>query len=555
MQKDEKMNTLIARELGYAQEPLEDELKANLKTTVFGGYSKKSVSSYVERLKDTIEQMHGNMEQQVNALVREKTELVQETTLLRQQLHDTELLVKENQEQVHQLQEECTQLKSEVGKNVELDKEKEQLFKELEEENENYKKMEELLRIRMEEQDKLFDERRSLKVKLRNMEKETEQLETELSEKQRMCEEFEQRLSEVEILQPPVLETSEDSTSAELLARVNQLELEKSKLEAQLEEYQNVEPEDSSEENDTQVEQMRWQLEENQDALEFLKGKYRELEAEAKMLEQEKEMLRTQVYEATLRQKETEQEQSRNDILSQKIYELELEKKETEETLMTMKDLLGEMRDKEIKSSKDAEEEKLSYERLQQKFNQLHQQSQELRIQLKRLEQERRASDTILEKYQRQETEYILLKQNNESYQGEISHLEESIRFMFEQMNQQSDAFKSLNERYEESNHKIQHLIREKTDMQLRNVELIELLNQQAGKIAEEVEASQKALEEKKGIRQEEDSARWESIEFEGSGYMPEYDDKTVNIGDIKKRSMEMTSELRERLNKQVGGV
>lgn len=527
MQNDESIKPLTAKELGYGQKLIDKELKDNLKSAIFGGYSKKSVSSYVEKLKDTIEQMYENMEQQVNDLVREKTELSQEIMLLRQQYQETELLVKKNQEQVYRLKEECNQLK---------------------EENENYNKMEELLRVRMEEQDKLFDERRSLKVKLRDMEKETEQLEAELSEKQRLYEVLEKRLSEAEPLPPQILESNQDYIQNDLLVKVAQLESEKNKLEIQLKEYQGKALEISTGVHETEIEQISWQLEESRDALEFQKGKYRELEAENKMLQM-------QSWEAVLKQEESEKEKIKNEALNQKIYKLEMEKNGAVETLATMKEQLREMMDREKKDSKEVEKEKAAYEQLQQKFNQLYQQAQELRMHLKGLERERRASDTVLEKYQRQETEYILLKQNNESYLEEISNLEESIQFMFEQMNQQSDAFMNLNERYEESNRKLQNLIREKTEMQLRNVEMIEQINRQVNEKVKEVEESRKITEEKKENKEEEDDHKWDLFELRGSGFIQGNNDKTLNIDEIKKRSMEMTGELKERLNKQIGGV
>lgn len=569
MQENEDLKVIMSTELGYGKEAVEKELKDNLKKTFLGGYSKKSVFSYVERLKNTMEQMHASMEQQVNDLVREKTELVQETSLLRHQLNDSEDMVKKNQEQVSKLQQQCEELKNHAEKRALDDKEKELIFKELEEENDNYKKMEELLRIRMEEQDKLFEERRGLKLKIRNMEKETERLENELNEKRKMCEEFEQRLSDAENLEPQMLELEDEPEMESLIAKIKTLEQEKARLEELVQNQESNRKEESAgssednnskqeiEKKDEHIEQIRWQLEESKDALEFQLGRYRELEAENKILEQEKDMLRAQVYEATLRQRETEKEKQKNEALNQKIVQLEKEKAEVEEALMTMKELLDEMKNKETKISQEADEEKAAYERLQQKFNQLYQQSQELRLQLKQLEQERKASDTVLEKYQKQEKEYILLKQNNESYLGEIKDLEDSIHFMFDQMNEQAQSFKNLTDGYEDSKRKIQTLLQEKTEMQLKNVELVEQINQlnqrlgqmeadalNAGKQTASVKASQTDRESK-----------WDSLELESTGTGGSMEIKTVDIGDIKKRSKEMTAELRDKLNKQMGGM
>lgn len=598
MKSRDGLEDLMAREFGFEKETLERELKANLKNALLGGYSKKSVFSYVERLKVTMEQMHSNMEQQVNDLVREKTELVHEATLLRQQLQETELRVRQNQEQVSELQQQCNQLRQDAEYKVSNSREKERVFMEIQEENDNFKKMEELLRVRMEEQDKLFEERRSLKIKLRSMEKETERLESELEERQKLCEAFEQQIIEAERIQPVVMESGKDPQIEELLMQLSRLEQEKQLLEDEVRANQSMmaeatairEPELKTQEAALQnemnrqieahqqdevrwreeisrqtevnrelkerLDQVQWQMEENRDAMEFQKGKFREMEAENKMLEQEKEMLRGQVYEATLRQREVDKENQRNEILTQKIHGIELEKEDLEERLIGMKGLLDEMKVDERNRLKDTEEERAAYERLQQKFNQLYQQSQELRLQLKQMEQERRASDTVLEKYQKQEKDYILLKQNNESYLGEIESLESSVRFMFEQMNQQADAFKNLTNCYEDGKRKIQELIQEKTNMQLRNVELIEQfneLNQYVNKIEAGSKTENKTYHTRRAELEEE--VDWMAAEFGTVDTSGSVDEKTVNIGEIKKRSLEMTSDIKERLNKQMGGA
>jgi len=548
MQENEDLKVIMSTELGYGKEAMEKEFKDNLKKNFLGGYSKKSVFSYVERLKNTMEQMHASMEQQVSDLVREKTELVQETSLLRHQLNDSEDMAKKNQEQVSKLQQQCEELKNNAEKQALDDKEKELIFKELEEENDNYKKMEELLRIRMEEQDKLFEERRGLKLKIRDMEKETGRLETELNEKRKMCEEFEQRLNDAENLNPQMMELENKSGMENL------------------ENYRKEESAGSGENNNSKqeikkknehIEQIRWQLEESKDALEFQLGRYRELEAENKILEQEKDMLRAQVYEAALRQRETEKEKQKNEALVRQTVQLEKEKAEVEEALMTMKELLEDMKNKETRISQEADEEKAAYERLQQKFNLLYQQSQELRLQMKQLELERKASDTVLEKYQKQEKEYVLLKQNNERYLGEIKDLEESIYFMFDQMSEQAQSFQNLNDGYEDSKRKIQILLQEKTEIQLKNVELVEQINQlnqrlgqmdadvlNAGKQTSGVTANQAGRERE-----------WNSLELGSTGTEGSMEIKTVDIGEIKKRSIEMTTELRDKLNKQMVGM
>lgn len=604
MRSKDGLDDLITGEIGFEKVTLERELKANLKSALLGGYSKKSVFSYVERLKITMEQMHSNMEQQVGDLVREKTELVHESSLLRQQLQETEQLVRHNQEMVSQLEMKCEQLRKDAEFRTSSSREKEQAYMDIQEENNNFKKMEELLRVRMEEQDKLFEERRSLKLKLRNMEKETERLESELEDRQKLCEAFEQRIIEAEQIQPAVLEAGEDDQIEELISHITKLEQENQRLEEEVRTYQSriaeeketevtvaeiagpevtVQTAELQEELARQLEvhrlaeakwqeemnrqekvnhelkerldQVQWQMEENRDAMEFQKGKFREMEAENKMLEQEKEMLRSQVYEATLRQREVDKENQRNEILTQKIHSMELEKEDLEERLIGMKGLLDDMKVDERNRLKDTEEERAAYERLQQKFNQLYQQSQELRLQLKHMEQERRASDTVLEKYQKQEKDYILLKQNNESYLGEIESLESSVRFMFEQMNQQADAFKNLTGCYEDGKRKIQELIQEKTNMQLRNVELIEQLNelnQYVNKIEAGSKTENKAYHSRKTELEETD---WMAAEFGAVDTGSNTDEKTVNIGEIKKRSLEMTSDIKERLNKQMGGA
>lgn len=518
MQDNDRLRMVMPEELGYKNESLEKELKENLKVAIVGGYSKKTVVTYVERLKDTIGQMHANMEQQISDLVREKSELVQETSLLRQQLQETEELAKQNKEQVAQLQFEYAQLEEGIQRQKALTREAESLAEGLKEENENYKKIEELLQVRMEEQDKLYTEKRNLKVKLRTMEKEAERLETELDERVRLCQELEQKLAEADKLQATQPAAQKDDQVEQLLNQINLLEQKNALLQQQIQDQAVLKPESAEisaaqelqsqgiSELEEQIEQLHWKLDDSKDALELQKGKYRELAAENRVLRQEKEVLHSQLQESSLKQ----------------------------------------------------EEKNASYERLQQKFNQLYQQSQELRLHLKQLEQERRAADAVIEKYQKQEKEYILLMQNNEGYLGEIENLENSIRFMFEQMKQQAEAFKHLSGQYEAEKKKVQELLEDKTDMQLRNVELIEQinkLNQQINDLELGISSRERADLNKKADQQARENIQWIESEFAEIDKGAEVERKTVNIGEIKKLSMEITNDIKERLNKQIGGM
>ena len=76
--------------LNFVPRSIKEELQEKVKTTLFGGYKKSSVQSYVSELKDNLDALKVNLEQQIKDLASEKLSLYQECSLLHSQLVESE---------------------------------------------------------------------------------------------------------------------------------------------------------------------------------------------------------------------------------------------------------------------------------------------------------------------------------------------------------------------------------------------------------------------------------------------------------------------------------
>lgn len=303
-----------------------------------------------------------------------------------------------------------------------------------------------------------------------------------------------------------------------------------------------------------EIHQLKKKLADIREDLETQENKNRQMEIEKNMLGQEREILHKQLFELTTKQDEQDQLRQENDSLYQRIDEMEQEKDSLERKLNISSERIEKMKIQDAETMRKQQELKNDYLDIQNKFDQMYQQSNALRSQIKQMEQERKAMDEVLGKYQKQEKELVLLKNSNQSYIAEISEMEKSVRFIFDQMNEQMQEFLKLSQKYEEGKSQIQNLIREKTQMQLKNVELMGMF----GHMEADGPASGEAL---KTAETDQEADFIDSMDLTESVWREEtgkrnvgFESNLFSIADMKQRSVSMTGELRERQKKNFGG-
>lgn len=503
---------------------LEKELKDSLKTVWIGGYSKKSVLLYVRIQKRSKEQMRANMEQQVEDLLKEKNRVSQEAEFLHQQIRGTEKELQEKEKRLSEAREDLDRMEKKADMAAHDNQGQDETVRKLREENENYKQTEDFLRSELKARDGLFRQKEEAEEKIR-------ELEALLAEKEAQI-------------------NAAVSQQAETLSGQAR---EAGDKEALPDKKQGALYEEALTEKEEELGRLKNQLAAVRENLETQENKIRQMEIEKNMLGQEKEILHKQLFDLTGKQEEQNRLRQEYASLYHQMEELEQEKEESERKLAVYSERADKMKAQEAENMRKQQELKNDYLDIQDKFDQLYQQSNGLRSQIKHMEQERKAMEEVLEKYQKQEKDFVLLKNSNQSYVAEISEMEKSVRFIFDQMNEQMQEFSKLSRKYEEGKAQIQNLIREKTQMQLKNVELTEML----GKADSRDYASAKAGKPKYESTEEASEAVLEAaasgdFDFGRNADLPEKN--LFTIADMKQRSLNMTEEIKERQKKISGG-
>ena len=118
--------------------------------------------------------------------------------------------------------------------------------------------------------------------------------------------------------------------------------------------------------------------------------------------------------------------------------------------------------------------ENKSLEELRVKFDKLYNHCQELQVENEQLTMDKEVVKEYLEKNQIEEREFLLLKRNANLYKEQVHALEEDMIEILSQMEQQEKVVQEFMAKYESSQEKIRKLMQEKTNLQARNVDLLE---------------------------------------------------------------------------------
>lgn len=397
----------------------QEDLKDKLKPSLLGGYAKKDVDHFIEEMKERERRMKANLEQQVKDLLIERSNLNHECRLLKSQLSETEKIgadFEKVQERLQQYMKEKTDLQAILDK---TQQDYQVLQRSMEEITEKYNRSCEQM------QNVESDEIRTLKKRLEELKTYCAGLEQHVAgtkkEKKSLQDEV-QRLNE-ELAQ----RGGDNSELSSLQSSFQSLQSKYASLEKSFQEkslaLESAQKEFSRLENEvTQKEEQLRQMEDRY----------------AKEVERAKRHFRLWVHKM---------QKQRQQILSLQ---------------------------KEVDNGITA---RATLEQLQKEYSDLHNDYLRLKDLVSVLENQKEDMQVVLSKYQHQEQENISLKRRNACLCQEIRNVHHSVQYILDQMDRQAKAAKSLLERSKGEKEQLNILMREKTDLQVKNVKLLAQLS------------------------------------------------------------------------------
>lgn len=500
----------------------EFSLEDNLKSTLVGGYSKGSVDSYISNIKNTVEQMRENFEFQLKEMVSEKELLSQENNLLKSQFTDAEQELNGLKEKYFEVEIEKDELVKEIEVEKEnLDSEKTQVYVKYKEMEDVYKELIEEYEATRETLNLKCKTEEELNEKLIKLDLDNKEKIEEYNAARKVLEEFDSEVREknAKLLE---LESMVDSKNEELNnikeivkekdSIVEKIETEVKTQDEKIEELKNlVESKDIKllelKDIENVLEAKNNEISKLTDKLENIGSQDSELLIEIENLknelslkeEQEKEknrVIKTLELRASevpaVNEQEIRDYKNKIQDLEHRIADaeakkvgVEIEKNEKIESLLKENYHLQEsLEDIKVKiGALQSENEVLSnqsrtFEDLRMKFDQLYNQFKEIQEENQELIIDKDILKDQIEKMQIDERELRILKKSSIAYKQKMDSQEADINDMIAQMEKQGATFQDIMIRYEKDQGKIRKLIQEKTDLQTRNIDLLEELRQ-----------------------------------------------------------------------------
>ncbi len=210
-----------------------------------------------------------------------------------------------------------------------------------------------------------------------------------------------------------------------------------------------------------------------------------------------------------------------------------------------LKEYTRELHDlKEEKTNNNKEYEKL------EEFNSLYENYNSLREKYDELVSEKEGLAFLVELYQQKEKEYALTYRENTEYLEMISSLEEAIELILGEMEEQRELFNSMANQYDDGKSQIHKLIQEKTQIQIKNVDLLDELSILASKLTK-LEEGNVRLTRKMNVSsvEKEDLESDEKLDEDShsdSKSIYVYDDGNKIAFDAIKRARKMTGDYTE---------
>lgn len=435
----------------------DNESGLNFKSSLIGGYSKEGVDEYFSELRKSTELMKTNFESQIKEMISEKELMIQENELLKIQLAESEVKLNDLKEEALKAEEEKNKLVLEHTSNTE------ELENEL---NLLSQKLIEIEALRLEEEKKLESLNNKYIEAEQGLKNKDEEIDSLKKLRKKLDDELISKTKELEIKENENRETREElkSKSKEVFnikTELEELRLQNEKLNmAFMEASHKEEPE----ENQELIERLR--------ALEEENNKLKEELAEASLVNPDKSLAEDMEKEVGL-------------------YLGEIEKLKTS----------LEARKEENKNLKD---ELTLYSDLREKFDLLYSNYKDLEEHNEKLNIDKEVLKEYVEKNQIHEREFILLSRNTEAYREKIHSLEKDILDLLKELEKQGSNMQEVMDKYEGDKIKIRELMKEKINLQSKNVDLLEELRLAHKKLNHEKELNK--------FNEKQDEKRWNEL-------------------------------------------
>lgn len=479
-------------ELDFSED--EEDISANddkIKKSLFGGYSKMSVDSYITNLEKNMVQMKNNLELQIKELVREKEGMFQENQLLKAQFNEVEEKEKKLQVEYNELKEDSSELIDLLEK---IKDEKDYIAKKLVELEEELDKKDAEIKTKMQE---LIEKDRQIEDMKGQLEDSNINLKGAYEEISIKDQKISEKQEEIESLRETI--TNIKDTSGEIdESKVNELEEKINELEEKimtLEEEKNA-LEQEKKENLIEIKSLKERILSNNSRVELEKIKEEnsllilEKNNQINQLELEKNRLKNQL-EIEIQEKNNlkdnfskEMEEIRNRSINTKGKELD----ELNNRIRQLEDEKGELvyRTTYLKTeNENLKRESSVYNDVRAKFDILYNQFLEAQEEIEKVNIDKQILEEDIKRYKMKEREFIFLKKNTESHREKIHSLESDLNEMIQQMEIQSKTIQDLMIKYQEEQSKNRAILREKTNLQSSNVDLLEELRKVNKKLAE----------------------------------------------------------------------
>lgn len=434
------MNTMFPSEDDelYFNRNINDMLNERLKTALVSGYSKSSVTQFVEELYRSSEQMKAGLEKQIQDLLGEKATLSQECVLLRNQLKEAENSYArqktESEKSLKAGMEESGKIKTQL---LQLKSENETLSEKL---------------SRNGGQEVIL----SLEKKLADKEKKLTDKESEL---ERLSAQFSQSLKQLKALE-------------------EQVEILKQQKTAETEESQSHELEEHIARMSEEIETLRKKEADLKGNIDTERRKAAEAEKAAGETAAKLKLLQSQLSDESERMQKQESElnekaaaqQHRADTAEKAEAEASRKLELLQTRLKQEQDCVNELKEQLQEYQKERGELERKYDALHRNYSSAVQKNSSLSA-------EKEAISDLLQKHQKKEQEYALLQKQNEEYRGTILSLDEAIKLILQEMENQMNLFKNTVSQYHKEESQIHSLVQEKTQLQIKNVDLLDRIS------------------------------------------------------------------------------
>ena len=422
-----------------------NELDLKLKKVKFGGYSKGSVQDYVASLKATLTQMKVNLEQQVYDLTAEKATVAEECKYLRAKLKEAEQDYEKAQASMKSLENEyleyCNGFK---------DRERQLI-----DDNNVLKSENDELKIQIEKCQDAMNEINRYKEELENKEMEIMHLNECLDEVNKIkAEECAELKENIELLQNKLNVASEEVNMdivEQLKIKISELDDKNSNLLTQLtktkEEFEKV-----KKENVNKMEEIK-QIKENS-----LK------EADIKNETESEIMTYLEKIFADKQNLNVATTNMQQEMLTQPVYQ----------NYQLHRGLDAQNNFRVQQPQPNYSEKDKAYLELEAKFNTLHNHFISTEEENRKSKNEKAVLENMLKKYQQKERDFAFAIQQNSDYKNQINSLQQAVGEILAQMEQQTAEMKAFAKAEDEKRAQMQQAIKERTNLQLRNVELMD---------------------------------------------------------------------------------